>query len=92
MDPNPGRHAQTPPPETLMNSKIWIAMLTLSLGAFIVTGAACPASECEDGEQRCNGEMVETCASGSWGAAEYCPAGEGCMTMDSGIEHCMGSM
>jgi len=75
-----------------MNPRIWIAMVMLTLGAFVVTGSACPADECEDGEERCNGEQIESCTGGSWGEAEDCDAGMACMTMDSGVEHCMGSM
>lgn len=75
-----------------MNPNIWLAMITLTLGAIVVTGSACPADECEDGEQRCASEQVESCVGGVWGAAEDCPEAQGCMTMDSGVEHCMAAM
>ncbi|MCO4771492.1 MAG: hypothetical protein KDA24_15780 [Deltaproteobacteria bacterium] len=76
-----------------MNLKIWISMAVLSLGAIAIS--ACPAAdECEEGEQRCisgDDSQVETCTSGVWTASD-CDTGEACMTMDSGVEHCMGSM
>lgn len=74
-----------------MSIKTWIAFAALSLGAAGIT--ACATSVCEDGEQQCSGEQIQTCVDGQWGDAEDCAtAGEACMTMDSGLEHCMGSM
>lgn len=73
-----------------MSIKTWIAFAALSLGAVGIT--ACATSVCEDGEQACSGDQVQTCVDGQWGEAEDCDAGEACMTMDSGVEHCMGSM
>lgn len=68
----------------------WMIMALLALGAAAVT--ACPAAECEDGEQQCSGEQIQNCVDGQWGEAEDCETGQACMTMDNGVEHCMASM
>ncbi len=48
------------------------------------TGESCD----EDGETRCEGELVSTCTDGVWTEAVEC--GEGaCMEMASGLQHCM---
>ena len=68
----------------------WMMMTLIAGAALAVT--ACPAAQCEDGEQQCSGDQVQTCADGQWGEATDCDAGQACMTMDSGVEHCMESM
>jgi hypothetical protein len=46
--------------------------------------------ECVDGETKCSGEQIMKCtADGVFGAAEDCPSGEMCKTMESGLQHCM---
>ncbi len=53
--------------------------------------AACPPSgeACEeDGEQRCEDDLISTCEGGTWGEAVECGAGA-CMTMTDGLQHCM---
>jgi hypothetical protein len=54
------------------------------LPACPATGEACT----EEGEDRCEGEMISTCTNGTWSDPVECGAG-GCMVMDSGLEHCM---
>jgi hypothetical protein len=69
-----------------------ITTLTAALClSFLV--AACPASECETDEHQCEGmDEIRTCEDGAWSEPEACPTGEECMTMDSGLTHCMATM
>ena len=76
-----------------MNVKIFLSLTTLFLVAAAVS-ACPPADACTEGEQRCvsgDDAVVETCENGAWVESD-CPTDQNCMTMDSGIEHCMGSM
>lgn len=72
----------------LRTPMIFIVCCLLSLGV------GCPAAECEDDEQQCSGDQIQTCVDGQWGDAEDCAtAGETCMTMeDTGMQHCMATM
>ncbi len=72
------------------NWTTWMTMALFAIAALVVTACAAPA--CEDGEQQCSDMQVQTCVDGQWGEAEDCDAGESCMTMDSGVEHCMTTM
>ncbi len=64
----------------------------LSLFALALSG--CPSTVCDEGDTQCDGEQIQTCtADGEWGEAEDCSEmGESCMTMDDGMQHCMGNM
>jgi len=73
-----------------MNLRIATTLAASTLAALALF--ACPATECADGEQRCDGEMIQTCEEGAWGAAEACEGTMNCMAMDSGVEHCMEAM
>ncbi len=65
-------------------------LLALALFALALLPACPPTGEAcsEEGEQRCEGEMISTCEDGAWSEAVECGAGA-CMVMDSGLEHCM---
>ncbi len=69
------------------------APLILMVCWLLSLGAGCPAAECEDDEHQCSGDQIQTCVDGQWGAAEDCAeTGETCMTMDTGLQHCMATM
>ncbi len=77
-----------------MTTSSWFSLASLIVLVGAITIAACPTSVCEDGEQRCvdgDDAVVETCEDGAW-VQSNCDTGQNCMTMDSGVEHCMGSM
>lgn len=42
------------------------------------------AHVCNDGEQKCEGDLVSTCSADVWGAAVACPTGQKCEVMDGG--------
>ena len=48
--------------------------------------SACGGGECED---QCSGDQIQRCVDGVLGDAEDCGGGMMCMTMDSGLQHCM---
>jgi len=73
-----------------MNLRMILTLAASGLAALALF--ACPASECTDGEERCDGMMIQTCENGTWGEAEECEGTMSCMTMDSGVEHCMEGM
>ena len=65
-------------------------LLVLAIASlFVFAATGCPAPECEDDEQQCDGDLIQTCVDGTWGDAEECPAMESCMEMESGLQHCM---
>ncbi len=71
--------------------------LTSTLAAaflLALTISGCPTeADCTDGDHQCDGDQIQTCVDGEWGAAEECTeTGETCMAMDDGTQHCMGSM
>ena len=64
---------------------------SLFLLAALALLAGCPPSgeACdEEGETRCEDELVATCADGVWGEAVDCGMGA-CMEMATGMQHCM---
>lgn len=70
--------------------------LTLLLGAISMvlalglTGCGDDDSTCTEGDARCTDGKLQKCtANGTWGEAEACPEEQHCMTMDSGLTHCM---
>ena len=65
-------------------------IMALLLFALALGLMACGDESCTAGEQKCDGMKILTCEeSGTWSEAEECPTGQRCMTMDSGVEHCM---
>lgn len=50
-----------------------------------------PTTECTAGEAVCTDEgALQTCKDdGTWGDPDPCPAEQMCMTMNSGLTHCM---
>ena len=70
-----------------MKMSLIISVLAISL--FLVFCG--DTDECKKDEQRCSGTQIQTCtADGVWGQAQDCAnEGQKCMTMDSGMQHCM---
>ena len=61
--------------------------------SLLALGVGCgPSGTCTDGDQQCSGMQVQTCADGAWSVPVDCEAGQSCMTMDNGMEHCMDGM
>jgi len=51
---------------------------------------ACTPAVCETDEAECVGsDQIQHCVDGDWGEVEDCPTDQTCMTMDSGLTHCM---
>ncbi len=75
----------------MIKSLLSLASVLTLLLTFVACGGA---ADCVAGELQCSGTQTQTCGEdGTWGAAEDCSgAGESCMTMTDGTEHCMAGM
>lgn len=75
----------------MIKSLLSLASVLTLLLTFVACGGE---GDCVAGEHQCSGTQIQTCGEdGTWGAAEDCTnAGESCMAMDSGTEHCMAGM
>lgn len=71
---------------------------TYLLVSSMVISAALLTSACGDGhgdhctsveEAMCSGTQIRLCDGAHFGEAQDCPEGQECMTMESGLTHCM---
>ena len=65
------------------------ARLALVLALFTFPFLTACGAECDDGEQQCVGEQIQTCVDGAWGDPVECEGMMSCMQMDDGVQHCM---
>ena len=73
-----------------MNTRVFLISIAVCTAVLAMACGDGHGDHCSSVEEAiCSGTMIQYCDGQHYGEPEACPEGQECMTMESGVTHCM---